>query len=77
MTICSVYKQSERKCCLLPVVNTMKFVQHFFQITVFHQPSKVVHQVMSDELEQSLALLSLSRSDVVFGGSVVLLTPCP
>jgi len=55
----------------------MKFVQHFFQITVFHQPSKVVHQVMSDELEQSLALLSLSRSDVVFGGSVVLLTPCP
>ena len=77
-TWCNIYKQTERKCYLLPVINSMKFVEtlSLFQIIICCQLS-VVHWVMSDNLfKHQCCLLSSSRSDVMWS-SIVLLTPCP
>ena len=68
-----VYKQTERKCHLLSVINPMKFFEALFQITY------VTNFLLFIELCQInctniCCLLSLSGSDVVWG-SVVLLTP--
>ena len=56
----NVYKQTERKCYLLPVINPMKLIETVFQRLVCHQLS-VVHWVMSDKLYKHQCLLSLCR----------------
>ena len=54
----------QKKCYLLSVINSMKFVETLFQIIVYHQLS-VVHCIMSDKLHKhQCCLLSLNRSDM-------------
>ena len=43
-----VYKQTEWKCHLLPVIHSMNFVKTLFQTKICHQLS-VVHQVLFDK----------------------------
>ena len=69
-----ITKQKENVAYFLLVIQW--FVETLFQIIACHQLS-VVHWVMPDKLyKHPCCLLSLSRSDVVWCG-IVLLTPCP